>query len=80
MVAMVLREGMTLAVVGTAIGVAVAIAIGRGMTALLFGIPPTDARTIAASVALCFITAVAGCLRPAIRAARVDPVIALREE
>ena len=80
MVAMVLREGMTLAIFGTAIGVAVAIAIGRTMRALLFGIPPTDATTIAASVALCFITAVAGCLRPAIRAARVDPIIALREE
>jgi predicted permease len=78
-VAMVLREGMTLALVGTAIGVAVAIAVGRTMRALLFGIAPTDTRTIAAAVALCFVTAVIGCLRPAIRAARVDPIIALRE-
>ena len=78
-IAMVLREGLTLALVGTAIGVAVAIAVGRTMRALLFGIAPTDSRTIAAAVALCFVTAVIGCLRPAIRAARVDPIIALRE-
>lgn len=79
-VAMVLREGMTLALAGTAIGVALAIAVGRTMRALLFGIAPTDARTIAAAVALCIVTAVIGCLRPAIRAARVDPIIALRQE
>jgi len=78
-VAMILREGLTLALVGTAIGVAVAIAVGRTMRALLFGIAPTDTRTIAAAVALCFVTAVIGCLRPALRAARVDPIIALRE-
>ena len=76
---MILREGLTLALVGTAIGVAVAIAVGRTMRALLFGITPTDTGTIAAAVALCFVTAVIGCLRPAIRAARVDPIIALRE-
>jgi putative ABC transport system permease protein len=78
-VAMVLREGLTLALIGTAIGVAVAIAVGQTMRALLFGITPTDTRTIAAAVALCFITAIIGCLRPAIRAARVDPIVALRE-
>ena len=78
-VGIVLREGLTLALVGTAIGVAVAIAVARTMRALLFGIAPTDTPTIVAAVALCFITAVIGCLRPAIRAARVDPIIALRE-
>jgi len=78
-VAMVLREGMTLALAGTAIGVALAIAVGRTMRALLFGIAPTDPRTIAAAVVLCFVTAVIGCLRPAVRAARVDPMVALRE-
>lgn len=78
-VAMVLREGLTLALVGTAIGVAVAIAVGRTMRALLFGIAPTDAGTLAAAIALCLVTATIGCLLPAIRAARVDPIIALRE-
>jgi ABC-type antimicrobial peptide transport system permease subunit len=50
------------------------------MGALLAGIEPADPPTLLAAAALCLATAVIGGLRPAIRAARVDPVIALREE
>ena len=78
-VGMVLREGLVLAVVGTAIGIGVALAVGRGMSALLFGVPAGDPVTLAAAAGLCLLTAVVGCLRPAIRAARVDPMTALRE-
>jgi putative ABC transport system permease protein len=79
MVTMVLREGLRLAFAGALIGVAVALVVSRGMSALLFGIPPNDPRTILAAVALCMLTAVIGSVRPAIRAARIDPMRALRE-
>lgn len=78
-VRMILREGMRLAVIGAVFGVIVAVFVGRGMSALLFGVPPTDPQTILAAVALCLITAAIGCLRPALRAGRVDPMNALRE-
>jgi ABC-type antimicrobial peptide transport system permease subunit len=78
-IAMVLRDGLKLFAAGAALGVIVALLAGRGMSALLFGVPPTDPATIATAVAVCFVTALAGCLRPALRAARVDPMFALRE-
>jgi putative ABC transport system permease protein len=78
-VGMVLREGLTLAVIGTVIGIGVALTVGRGMSALLFGVPAGDLGTIAAAAALCLLTAVIGCVRPAMRAAKVDPMSALRE-
>jgi putative ABC transport system permease protein len=79
-IGLVLREGLALALIGIVIGVAVAYATARGMGALLFGVRPEDPLTIAVAAALCLATAVAGCLRPAMRAARVDPLSALRAE
>jgi putative ABC transport system permease protein len=78
-VAMVLREGLMLAVVGTVIGIGIALAVARGMGALLYGVPAGDPVTIASAAALCLLVAVVGCVRPAVRAARVDPMTALRE-
>ncbi len=77
---LVLREGLALALIGISIGVAVAYAAARGMSALLFGVRPEDPLTIAVATALCLATAMGGCLRPAMRAARVDPLSALRAE
>lgn len=79
-IGLVLREGLALALIGIVIGVAVAYAAARGMGALLSGVRPEDPLTIAIATALCLATAVAGCLRPAMRAARVDPLSALRTE
>jgi len=79
-VSLVLREGLALALIGIVIGIAVAYAAARGMSALLLGVRPEDPLTIAVAVALCLATAVVGCLRPALRAARVDPLTALRAE
>jgi predicted lysophospholipase L1 biosynthesis ABC-type transport system permease subunit len=79
-IGLVLREGLALALIGISIGVAVAYAAARGMGALLFGVRPEDPLTIAVATALCLATAVGGCLRPAMRAARVDPLSALRAE
>ncbi|MES1240962.1 MAG: ABC transporter permease [Acidobacteriota bacterium] len=79
-IGLVLREGLALALTGIAIGVAVAWVAARGMSALLFGVRPEDPLTIAVATALCLATAVVGCVRPALRAARVDPLSALRAE
>jgi ABC-type antimicrobial peptide transport system permease subunit len=49
------------------------------MSALLFGIAPGDPQTIVIAVAVCLLTTMVGCLRPALRAARIDPMVALRE-
>lgn len=78
-VVMVMKEGLRLAIIGTLLGVLVAFFVGRSMSALLFGVPPTDPQTIAIAVALCLATSILGCLRPALRAARIDPMTALRE-
>jgi len=79
-VGMVLREGLVLFVTGATLGVVLALVAGRGMSALLFGVPPTDPATIVTAVLVCFLTAFIGCLRPALRAAQVDPMVALRQE
>ncbi|HEU4643850.1 MAG TPA: ABC transporter permease [Gemmatimonadaceae bacterium] len=76
----VLREGLGLALAGVGIGVVVAYLSARAMAALLAGIRPGDPATIGAAVALCLVTAAAGCVRAATRAARVDPSTALRAE
>jgi predicted permease len=78
-VAMVVREGLRLALAGAVTGVIVALLLARGMSALLVGIAPGDPQTILTAVAVCLITTMVGCLRPALRAARIDPMVALRE-
>lgn len=79
-VRLVLREGLVLAAIGIAAGMLVAYLAARGMGALLAGIRPMDPVTFAIASLLCFLTVLIGCLRPALRAARVDPMTALRAE
>jgi predicted permease len=79
-VRLVLREGLVLAAIGIVAGVLVAYFAARGMRALLVGIRPMDPLTFAVAGGLCFLTVLAGCLRPALRAAHVDPMTALRAE
>jgi putative ABC transport system permease protein len=75
---MVLRQGLELVLIGLAIGLAGALVLTRLLTALLFGIEPTDALTfVAVSMVLVAVAALA-CFVPARRAASVDPVVALR--
>jgi ABC-type antimicrobial peptide transport system permease subunit len=74
----VMREGLLLAAAGVAVGVFVAYLAARAMGALLAGVKPDDPLTVSLAAAICFVTAVVGCLRPAARAARVDPIVVLR--
>ena len=76
----VVRGGMALAAVGLAIGLAGAVAVGRLITTLLYGMPPTDPLTLVGAVGLFVLVVLVACWVPARRAARVDPVVALRTE
>ena len=78
--AMVLREGAQLALVGSVIGLALAYAAGRSMEALLAGIEPRDGMTFATAITLALVMTAAGSLWPAARAARVAPTEALRDD
>ena len=77
---LVVTQGMTLALTGTAIGLAAAFVLTRSMGTLLFGVTPTDPLTfIAVPLGLVLVAFVASYL-PARRATKVDPVMALRGE
>jgi putative ABC transport system permease protein len=77
---MVVRQGMRPVAVGAAIGLAGAVAMTTVMQSLLFGINPVDPTTYAAAAATLAIVALAACAVPALRATRVDPLVALRDE
>ena len=77
---LVLREGMLLAGLGLVLGLAGAVAATRLLTSMLFEVKPGDPATYAAVAALLGIVALAASYIPARRAARVDPLVALRQE
>ena len=77
---MVVRQGMRPVAVGAAIGLAGAVAMTTVMQSLLFGVNPVDPTTYAAAAATLAIVALAACAVPALRATRVDPLVALRDE
>jgi putative ABC transport system permease protein len=76
---MVVVHGLRLVLVGVAVGVAVAVVSGRLIATLLFGVSPTDLRTMVGVPAMLVAVAFAACLVPAQRAARLDPADILRE-
>jgi putative ABC transport system permease protein len=79
-VALVLRQGMSVAAVGVGVGLLGAALLTRSLTTLLYRTAPLDPATVASVVALLGGICAAACLVPAWRAARVDPTIALRGE
>ena len=79
-VTMVVRRGALLFGVGTAIGLAAAVAVGKVLGTLLYNVGAFDAASFAVATLLLFGVGLAACYLPARRASRVDPTIALRAE
>ncbi|MCI0365990.1 MAG: FtsX-like permease family protein, partial [Phycisphaerales bacterium] len=77
---MVLRNGMLLVVTGMIAGLGLALALSRLIVALLFGVPAFDPTTYATVAGVLGLVALAACSLPALRASRVDPLVALRED
>jgi ABC-type antimicrobial peptide transport system permease subunit len=74
------RRGMALTLAGLAIGLVLAAVAARSMTAMLYGFQP-DYLPAALTVSLIFLTVAAlACSVPSLRASRIDPMIALRNE
>jgi predicted permease len=77
---LILREGIALALAGLAVGLASAMVLSRLLTRFLYGITPNDPVTYGVATVLVGGVALAACAIPAWRAARVDPMVALRYE
>lgn len=77
---LVVRQGMALTAIGLAIGVTCALLLTRMMNALLFGVGASDPLTYLSIIVALGLVALAACWFPARRAARVDPLVALRGE
>ena len=77
---LVLMQGIQLTIVGLAVGLALAFGLTRFIAGMLYGVSPTDPfTTLAVSVLLAFISVLA-CYLPALRAMRINPVSAIREQ
>jgi len=79
-VALVLRQGLTIATIGIVVGVAGALALSRITRSLLYGVDPADPATFGAVVAVIAAVATVACLVPMLRATRVDPLTAIRAD
>src|SRR5262249_30390399 len=77
---MILRQGLSLVLVGLSIGVAGAFALTRLMAVLLFAVEPTDPVTFLGVFFVLMIVAAAACFWPARRVTAIDPILALRSE
>jgi putative ABC transport system permease protein len=77
---LVVRQGMTMTLVGLALGLFGAFGLSRVLRGLLFGVSPTDPLTFGGVSLVLLAVALFACLIPARRATRVDPIVALRTE
>jgi ABC-type antimicrobial peptide transport system permease subunit len=77
---LILRQGMMLAGIGLVLGLAVVFVLARFLTSMLYGVSPSDPVTFLGISFLLAMVALLACYLPARRAARIDPMIAIREE
>jgi ABC-type antimicrobial peptide transport system permease subunit len=77
---MIVRHGVTVALIGIAIGLGGAVLVARAMENLLFGVGATDVATFVTVCLVLLSVAAIGSYMPARRAARIDPAISLRTE
>jgi putative ABC transport system permease protein len=80
MMGLVLKQGLRVAAIGAAAGVAAAVGATRLLSSLLFGVKPGDPITLVAVSVILLVCALVACYIPARRATRVDPMVALRYE
>ena len=76
---LVLREGLTLVATGVAIGLAAAFVVSRGVASLLYAVSATDATSFLGAAGVLVAVALLASYLPALRASRVDPIVALRD-
>jgi predicted permease len=79
-IGLVMKDGLILTAVGALVGIAGSVSASRLMTTLLFGVQPTDPMTIMSVIVAITLASALACYLPARRAARVDPLVALRYE
>ena len=79
-VRLVARQGLTPVAIGLAFGAAAGVAVSQLMTSVLYGVTPTDPVTYAAVAGILAIVSLVACIAPAMRAARIDPLLAIRSE
>lgn len=77
---MILRQGLTLVIAGTAVGTAAALALTRAMKGFLYGVSPFDPFSFLTAAVVLILVAIVACYIPARRAMSVDPMEALRHE
>ena len=77
---MILKQGMRMALIGTGIGIVLSFLLFRGLRTVLYGVKSTDFVTLAAVSGMLLTIAFLASYVPALRATRVDPVVALREQ
>ena len=77
---LIVRQGLSMSAIGIGIGIVLAAISTRALAVWLYGVKATDAGTYLGAALLLLVTALVASYLPALRAAQVDPVIALRNE